>query len=144
MATFTHSTPIIVIQEALKTLGVFDNIKDDFNNPTFETYGDAIQFLNTSILEDRSSRSRIIRNLLMLSDRNSQEINDGFIYTLLSNRAISYQQALLLWRRVKNAQNISDDIKMGVIQAVKGQLPRMENPREWHFLMQDGTINTNF
>jgi len=139
---FTRETTLTEIRDALEcTDNYCEDIQNYFSNYENMLYGEAIDKFKENILIDRLTPGRVIVNLVVLSKYNEKSINDELIFLLLINRAISHMQGLLIWRKIKNLSNISNEAKHQVILAIKGKLPNAEKEDEWKHLDELGIIH---
>ena len=137
--TLRKKTPLSEVRDALDCEGNLCNEIDNyFSDYLNMTYGDAITAFKKNIKTDKKMSGRVTVNLVKLVELNTQRINSTMINLLLDNNVISKMQALLIWRKIKDSTNISDNSKQKFILYLKGYLPQAEKKEEYHHTLKTG------
>ena len=130
---FHKETPLVYIKEALEEADNYcDDIRSYFIKYEEMNYGEAIEAFKNANPADTKTIGRILTNLVVLNSYNDTYCNDELILILL-NAEIGHMKMLMVWRRMKNIDNLSNIVKDKMIKYLKGNLPNTEKQNEYEY-----------
>ena len=103
-------------------------------------YTQAINKYRAVVRSKKSNRgviSQLTNCVALLSEQNETKINDLLLGVLLETEI--GLRLLILWRQIKNYDNISDSVKIEIIEYLRGTLPKAIQEDEWTHIKQDGS-----